>query len=77
MITLNESYLAELGFELATPGFAIRYTTDCTMELVMVNVSAFVDFYLRAGVAHIIDVLGMGLGEATTTGNLGLMNTGF
>ena len=32
--------------------------------------------YLLAGVAHIIEVLGMGLGEAKT-GNFGFMKTGF
>ena len=32
MITLHESYMAELGFELATPGSAVRCPTDCAME---------------------------------------------
>ena len=28
IINLRESYVAELGFELATPGSAVRRTTD-------------------------------------------------
>ena len=35
MINLNESYVAKLGFELATPGSAVRHATDCTMSLTM------------------------------------------
>ena len=33
MINLHESYVAELGFELMTPGSAVRCTTYCAMEL--------------------------------------------
>ena len=32
MINLLESYAAELGFELATPGSAVKGATDCTMK---------------------------------------------
>ena len=32
MISLHESYAAEMGFELATPGSAGRHSTDLTME---------------------------------------------
>ena len=32
MINLHESYVVELGFELATPGFSVRHATDCAME---------------------------------------------
>lgn len=32
---------------------------------------------LRAGVAHIIEVLGMGCGDAGISGSFGLINTGF
>ena len=31
-ININESYVAELGFELATPGSVVRRDIDCTME---------------------------------------------
>ena len=31
-ISLHDSYVVELGIELATPGFAIRRATDCAME---------------------------------------------
>ena len=38
MINLHESYVAkplraELGFELANPGSAVRHVTECAMEL--------------------------------------------
>ena len=33
MININESYVAELVFQLATPGSEIRSATDCPMEL--------------------------------------------
>ena len=32
MINLHESYVAELGFELATPGSEVRRATDCAIE---------------------------------------------
>ena len=32
MINLHESYVAELGFELATPGSSVRHATVCSME---------------------------------------------
>ena len=32
MINLHERYVAELGFELATPGSAVRRDTNCDME---------------------------------------------
>ena len=32
MINLHKSYMAELGFKHAMPGFAIRRATDCAME---------------------------------------------
>ena len=32
MNNLHENYVKELGFELVTPGSAVRPTTDCTME---------------------------------------------
>ena len=31
-IYLHESYVAELGFELGIPGYAVTCATDCTME---------------------------------------------
>ena len=31
MIDLHISYMVELGFELATPGSAVRRTTNCSM----------------------------------------------
>ena len=33
MINLHESYVVELGFELSTPGPAVRYAIDCAIEL--------------------------------------------
>ena len=33
MINLHESYVAELGSELVTPGSAIRQATDCLFVL--------------------------------------------
>ena len=32
MINLHESYMAELGFELAIPGSAVGRATDCALE---------------------------------------------
>ena len=33
MISLCENYVAELGFKLVTPRYAVSCTTDCIMEL--------------------------------------------
>ena len=35
MINLQESYVAELGFELAILEFAVIRATDCSMESVL------------------------------------------
>ena len=32
MMNLCQSYVAELGFKLATPGSAVRIVFDCTMK---------------------------------------------
>ena len=32
IINLHGSYVAELGFELATPGSTVRRTIDCAVE---------------------------------------------
>ena len=41
MMNLHESYAAELGFELATPGSAVRHATDCAMQLGIYTVESF------------------------------------
>ena len=32
LFDFHESYVAEMGFELATPGSAKRYTINCVLE---------------------------------------------
>ena len=32
MINIHENYVANLGFELAIPGLALRHITNCAME---------------------------------------------
>ena len=36
MINLYKTYMAELGFELATPESAVRFAADCAMEVYVI-----------------------------------------
>ena len=70
MINLNESYVAKLGFELATPGSAVRHATDCTMSLTMLlemmnalkvtlcnwHVSLFPNSFMKSSLSYEIDI---------------------
>ena len=45
-LRVNERYVVETGFELATPGSAIRHITDCAMEPAFCFFLMYMLFYL-------------------------------